>query len=81
MWGKFLILIIGLEKKDILTVNNFPYKKIFLFYRLRLTDASGVAVEDDSSVFTSKDFIIDHPIDPENKILRHATIESLSPKN
>ena len=26
--------------------------------------------------FTTKDFIIDHPLDPENKILRHATIES-----
>ena len=31
---------------------------------------------DASSGFTSKDFIIDHPLDPENKILRHATLES-----
>jgi len=26
--------------------------------------------------FTAKSFVIDHPLDPENKLLRHATLES-----
>lgn len=35
-----------------------------------------VAIDGDLDVFGTKDFLIDHPLDPANKYLRHAAIES-----
>ncbi|MBN1187360.1 MAG: hypothetical protein JXB49_34105 [Bacteroidales bacterium] len=56
------------------------------YYALKVTTTSSsgkaarfegnVYVTGDLSVGGAKDFLIDHPLDPENKILRHSCIES-----
>ena len=46
-----------------------------------LTVTSDIYIGGNMSVTGSKNFLIDHPLDPKNKILRHAAIESPDVKN